>query len=90
MTLDLGDAPAEDALPRLLALWRDARARFGSLRGMRFAKWHGLGNDYLIVDREAWPLALTPARARRICDPHFGVGGDGILEVSVRGRACRG
>jgi diaminopimelate epimerase len=49
---------------------------------MRFAKWHGLGNDYLIVDREAWPLALTAARARRICDPHFGVGGDGILEVS--------
>jgi tRNA dimethylallyltransferase len=25
VALDLGDAPAEDALPRLLALWRDAR-----------------------------------------------------------------
>jgi tRNA dimethylallyltransferase len=25
VTLDLGDAPAEEALPRLLALWRDAR-----------------------------------------------------------------
>jgi diaminopimelate epimerase len=49
---------------------------------MRFAKWQGLGNHYLIVEREAWPLALTPARARRICNPNFGVGGDGILEVS--------
>ena len=25
VTLDLGDGPAEEALPRLLALWRDAR-----------------------------------------------------------------
>jgi diaminopimelate epimerase len=49
---------------------------------MRFAKWQGLGNHYLIVERDAWPLALTPARARRLCDPHFGVGGDGILEIS--------
>ena len=48
---------------------------------MRFSKWHGLGNDYLLVERAdlAWPL--TPERVRRICDYHFGVGSDGILEV---------
>jgi diaminopimelate epimerase len=56
---------------------------------MRFAKWQGLGNHYLIVEREAWPLALTPARARRICDPNFGVGGDGILEISDEGGVPR-
>ncbi|HEX2504305.1 MAG TPA: diaminopimelate epimerase [Miltoncostaeaceae bacterium] len=49
---------------------------------MRFAKWQGLGNDYLIVETAEWPLALTPARARRLCDRHFGIGGDGILEVT--------
>jgi len=49
---------------------------------MRFAKWQGLGNHYLIVEREAWPLALTPGRAKRLCDPSFGVGGDGVLEIS--------
>jgi diaminopimelate epimerase len=49
---------------------------------MRFAKWQGLGNDYLIVERGAWPIPLTPGRARRLCDRNFGVGGDGILEVS--------
>jgi diaminopimelate epimerase len=49
---------------------------------MRFAKWQGLGNHYIVIDRGdlAWPL--TPERARRLCDPHFGVGGEGILEVS--------
>ena len=48
---------------------------------MRFEKWQGLGNHYLIVRREEWPLDLTAERARLICDPHFGVGGDGILEL---------
>ena len=56
---------------------------------MRFAKWQGLGNDYLIVETAGWPLPLTPARARRICDRHFGVGADGILEADRRGRAAR-
>ena len=56
---------------------------------MRFGKWQGLGNHYLIVEREAWPLALTPARARRVCDANFGVGGDGVLEVSDEGGTPR-
>jgi diaminopimelate epimerase len=46
-----------------------------------FEKWHGLGNDYLLVERSALPAALDPALVRRLCDPHVGVGSDGILEV---------
>src|SRR3954463_11390491 len=46
---------------------------------MRFEKWQALGNDYLIVEAAALPWELTPARIKRICDPHFGVGSDGIL-----------
>ena len=49
---------------------------------MRFEKWQALGNDYLIVDAEELPWELTEARIRRICDPHFGVGSDGILLLS--------
>jgi len=48
---------------------------------MRFSKWHGLGNDYLLVERAELTVPLTPERVRRICDYHFGVGSDGILEV---------
>jgi diaminopimelate epimerase len=48
---------------------------------MRFSKWHGLGNDYLLAKRAELTVPLTPERVRRICDYHFGVGSDGILEV---------
>ena len=46
---------------------------------MKFEKWQALGNDYLIVEAAALPWELTPERVRRICDPHFGAGSDGIL-----------
>lgn len=46
---------------------------------MRFEKWHALGNDYLILERDALPFALTPARIRALCAPHTGVFADGIL-----------
>ena len=48
---------------------------------MRFSKWHGLGNDYLLVQRSDLEAPLTPERVRRLCDYHFGVGSDGVLEV---------
>jgi diaminopimelate epimerase len=49
---------------------------------MRFEKWQALGNDYLIFEAPSLPWELSPARIRRICDPHFGVGSDGILLLS--------
>jgi diaminopimelate epimerase len=48
---------------------------------MRFSKWHGLGNDYLLVQRADLDAPLTPDRVRRLCDYHFGVGSDGVLEI---------
>src|ERR671938_432610 len=48
---------------------------------MKLSKWHGLGNDYLLVERAELNVPLTPDRVRRICDYHFGVGSDGILEI---------
>src|SRR5215213_8699381 len=48
---------------------------------MRFSKWHGLGNDYLLVERAELASPLTAEQVRRVCDYHFGVGSDGILEV---------
>jgi diaminopimelate epimerase len=49
---------------------------------MRFAKWQALGNDYIIVERDALPFRLTAARVERLCDYHLGIGGDGLLELS--------
>ena len=49
---------------------------------MRFEKWQALGNDYLVLEREGLPFELTPGRVRRLCEGHFGVYADGVLELS--------
>jgi diaminopimelate epimerase len=46
---------------------------------MPFAKAHGLGNDFILVDERDWPLGDVSALTRRLCDRHQGIGGDGIL-----------
>jgi diaminopimelate epimerase len=45
-----------------------------------FAKWHGLGNDFVVLDdgRE-----VTHGQAIAICDRHFGVGADGVLMTGI-------
>jgi diaminopimelate epimerase len=49
---------------------------------MNFEKWQALGNDYLLVEARELPFALTEERVRRLCDPHLGVGSDGILVLA--------
>jgi diaminopimelate epimerase len=49
---------------------------------MRFEKWQALGNDYLIVEAEELPWELSEARVQHLCDPHFGIGSDGVLLLS--------
>jgi diaminopimelate epimerase len=51
---------------------------------LKFQKWQALGNDYVILEREALPFDLTAERVRRICEPHFGCGSDGVLLLSRR------
>jgi diaminopimelate epimerase len=46
---------------------------------VHFKKYHGLGNDYLVIDPKVADIQLTPAAIRLICDRNFGVGSDGIL-----------
>jgi diaminopimelate epimerase len=46
---------------------------------MKFFKYHGLGNDYLVIPPGSTDEVLPPERIRAICDRHFGVGSDGIL-----------
>jgi diaminopimelate epimerase len=48
---------------------------------MTLSKWQALGNDYLLVERAELPEPLTPDRVRHLCDYHYGVGSDGLLEV---------
>jgi len=49
---------------------------------MRLSKWQALGNDYLLVEPGELTAPLTPSSVRRICDYHYGVGSDGLLEIT--------
>jgi diaminopimelate epimerase len=48
---------------------------------MKLSKWQALGNDYLLVEQAELTHPLTPERVRRLCDYHYGVGSDGLLEI---------
>ncbi len=48
-----------------------------------FAKMHGLGNDFVVVDGIRQRVSLTPEQLRYIADRHFGVGCDQILLVEA-------
>jgi diaminopimelate epimerase len=49
----------------------------------RFTKFHGLGNDYLVIEAEQLANVSDLGEfARRICNRHYGAGGDGIAIIS--------
>ncbi len=49
-----------------------------------FYKYEGLGNDFLIVEKEALGgVQLTGEQAMALCDRHRGVGGDGVITLDV-------
>jgi len=50
--------------------------------GLKFQKWQALGNDYIIIERDALPFDLNGERVRRMCAAHFGCHSDGVLLLS--------
>lgn len=44
-----------------------------------FAKGHGLGNDYIVIEERHLARPLSVDQVVRICDRNWGVGSDGIL-----------
>ncbi len=46
---------------------------------MKFYKYHGLGNDYLVYDLKENRVELNAEMIAMICDRNFGLGSDGIL-----------
>ncbi len=47
---------------------------------VRFEKWEGLGNDFIVLRRDD----LDPVEVARLCDRRRGIGADGVLLVSER------
>jgi diaminopimelate epimerase len=48
---------------------------------LRFTKMQGAGNDFVVIDATAQPLALSAEQIRQLGDRRFGVGCDQILVI---------
>ena len=47
---------------------------------IEFTKYHGLGNDFILIDnRHQIEPILTSEQAVAMCDRHFGIGADGVI-----------
>ncbi len=49
---------------------------------MRFAKYQGIGNDFVLFADPDDRLRLTPENVRALCDRRFGIGADGVIRVA--------
>ena len=49
---------------------------------LKFAKMHGLGNDFMVVDQVTQNFELTPEHVRRWGDRKTGVGFDQLLVIA--------
>lgn len=46
---------------------------------MQFSKWHGLGNDFVIVNGMEEHITDYHKQALAVCDRNFGIGADGLV-----------
>src|ERR1035437_876903 len=44
-----------------------------------FYKYHGTGNDFIIIDNRKLKLKLNTKQIAHACHRHFGIGADGLM-----------
>ena len=50
---------------------------------MRFAKYEGAGNDFILLDLRNGGATPQSAEIARLCDRHFGIGADGLMTLAA-------
>ncbi|MFH1392176.1 MAG: diaminopimelate epimerase [bacterium] len=48
---------------------------------MKFQKWHGLGNDFVLVGDLEGKIKNPSFLSKKLCDRHFGIGADGLILI---------
>ncbi len=48
---------------------------------MQFSKWHGLGNDFVIINGMKEPVTDYRRQALAVCNRHVGIGADGLVVI---------
>ena len=46
---------------------------------LRFSKYHGCGNDFILLDARSVDPGLTAASVAQLCHRRFGIGADGLI-----------
>ena len=54
---------------------------------MRFTKWQGLGNDFVIINTFEETIYDERELAKAMCDRHFGIGNDGLVLIAPSDKA---
>jgi len=49
------------------------------MTAVNFEKYHGTGNDFIVIDNRFEEVVEKEAFAIKFCDRHFGVGADGVI-----------
>ena len=55
---------------------------------MKFWKYQGLGNDFVVVDGITEHVEIDTDWCIKVCKPHFGVGADGVLYIMPGEDGC--
>lgn len=50
---------------------------------IHFYKYHGTGNDFVILDNRKAQYQLTRKQVSCLCDRHFGIGADGLMLLNT-------
>ena len=54
-----------------------------------FSKYHGTGNDFILIDNREMRLQLSQRQIAELCDRRFGIGADGLILVEMEQRTVR-
>lgn len=49
-----------------------------------FYKYHGTGNDFVIIDNRNGEIELTRKQVKFLCDRRFGIGADGLMLLNTK------
>lgn len=49
------------------------------MQSIQFSKYHGAGNDFILIDNRKNSVHLNAEQIKHLCDRHFGIGADGLM-----------
>ena len=54
---------------------------------INFYKYHGAGNDFIMIDNLKGDINFTPEYIKFLCDRHLGIGADGVILLQSSNKA---